>query len=80
MSARHFSRAFKSETGTTPAKFVANVRLEAVCNYLTQTNLPIKRIVSKAGYRSVDVLTRAFRDQFGITPDAYRRRFGTSES
>ncbi len=79
MSVRNFSRAFKDETGITPAKFVANVRLEAVCTYLTQTRLPIKQIAAKAGYRSVDVLTRTFRDQFEITPHAYRQRFGSTE-
>jgi len=76
MSPRHFARAFKDEMGETPARFVSRSRLEAARVYLAESALPIKGIAARCGFASADVLSRRFRDRFGVTPQDYRRAFG----
>lgn len=80
MSPRHFARAFKAATGASPARFVANSRLDAARFHLAETLEPLKRVAERCGFASADVLSRRFRDRFGVTPSAYRQTFGVIES
>lgn len=79
MSERHFARTFSAEIGDPPARFVANVRLDAARVFLTESSLPIKVIAGRCGFESVDVLTRRFRQRFGVAPREYRARFASSD-
>jgi transcriptional regulator GlxA family with amidase domain len=76
MSPRHFARAFKAETGESPARFVAASRLEAARLLLTDSVLPLKSVADRCGFASADVLGRRFRDRSRVTPAIYRERFG----
>lgn len=76
MSPRHFSRAFRQETGEAPARFVAGARLEAARMDLVSTSESVKRVAARCGFRSADVLARRFRERFGMSPMEYRGRFG----
>ena len=40
---------------------------------LTETDLPLKVIVSKTGFANVEYLVSAFRRRTGITPGKYRK-------
>lgn len=77
MSPRHFSRRFRAEAGCTPAEFIERARLERARRLLETTPWPLARVASHCGYRSADVLRRAFLRCLGVTPQAYRERFGT---
>jgi transcriptional regulator GlxA family with amidase domain len=74
MSERQFARAFAAETGTTPARFVEQVRLASAARLLRQTQWTQAKIASHSGFRSIDAFQRAFRRKHGITPRAYRER------
>lgn len=75
MSQRNFSRAFAAETGFTPARFVEQNRVAAAAaQLLRRTRWTQERIASRSGFRSVDALQRAFARQYGLTPQAYRKR------
>lgn len=76
MSERHFGRVFAEMFGTTPARLVERLRLEQACLRLTQGKAPIERIASGVGFRSADAFRRAFHKRYGVTPGAYRERFG----
>lgn len=60
MSPRNFSRAFRAQTGHTPAQFVAQARLGQALRLREQTDWPQEKIAQVSGYRSVDALQRAF--------------------
>lgn len=75
MSPRTFARAYVAETGTTPAKSVEMIRLEAACRALEETGLPLKRIAAMTGLGSEQNLRRVIQRQFGIGPADYRARF-----
>lgn len=75
MSPRHFARTFTAETGTTPARFVTELRIEEARRLLEETDLPIKVVAARVGLGSVEAMRRGFRDVLGATPSDYRARF-----
>lgn len=75
MSERSFARTFRSETGTTPAEFVENARIDAARRLAEESDLPAKRLADAVGYASVDGFRRAFTRRLGVGLVEYRRRF-----
>ncbi|MBT2321304.1 GlxA family transcriptional regulator [Variovorax paradoxus] len=75
MSERSFARVFRSETGTTPAEFVENARIDAARRLVEESDLPAKRLADQVGYANVDAFRRAFGRRLGVSPGEYRRRF-----
>jgi transcriptional regulator GlxA family with amidase domain len=75
MSPRTFARVYAATMGTTPARMVEKIRIEAVRRALEETAMPIKKMASACGFRHEERLRRAFARQVGTTPAEYRRRF-----
>jgi transcriptional regulator GlxA family with amidase domain len=75
LSPRQFSRRFKAEFGTSPARQIEMLRLDAARDHLTGSDVAIDTIARNVGFGSGDVFRRAFDRQFGLTPGDYRRRF-----
>lgn len=75
MSERTFARVFRNETGTTPAEFVENARIDAARRLAEDSDLPAKRLADAVGYANVDGFRRAFSRRLGLTLVEYRRRF-----
>ncbi|SFG54117.1 transcriptional regulator, AraC family with amidase-like domain [Duganella sp. CF458] len=80
MSVRNFSRAFKSDTGETPADFVEAARLDAARRMLEETASPLKRVAARSGFHDQNSLRRAFVRRLGVTPGDYRLRFHPQEA
>jgi transcriptional regulator GlxA family with amidase domain len=75
MSVRHFGRAFRAETGTTPAVFVESSRIEAARRLLETSDRTVAAIAAAVGLRHAETLHRAFQRRVGTTPDRYRQHF-----
>lgn len=75
MSERSFARIFRSETGTTPAEFVENARIDAARRLAEESDMPAKRLASAVGYANVDGFRRAFGRRLGVSLVDYRRHF-----
>ncbi|WP_431050882.1 GlxA family transcriptional regulator [Roseateles sp. L2-2] len=75
MSERTFARVFRDETGTTPAEFVENARIDAARRMAEESDLPAKRLADAVGYANVDGFRRAFGRRLGLTLVEYRKRF-----
>jgi transcriptional regulator GlxA family with amidase domain len=80
MSPRTFARAFRAETGTTPAAYVERLRIEAARRLLETTDLTVETVAGQIGLHRVETLYRAFRRRVGTTPDRYRQHFGRRAS
>src|SRR3984957_3952949 len=80
MSPRTFARQFQSQFGTTPAKWIQSLRVEAARQHLETINMPLKRIAPLTGFRDEQALRRAFIQQMSVTPKQYRERFGVGQS
>lgn len=73
MSVRNFERVFTRETGTAPAHYVLQMRVEAARRHLERTDQALKQVAAAAGFGSVDVMRRAFMRLLGLTPTRYRQ-------
>jgi len=75
MSERHFARAFKAETGMTPAVYVEALRVERARLALESGFEAIDAVARRCGFGTVETLRRAFARRLGVSPGAYRDRF-----
>jgi transcriptional regulator GlxA family with amidase domain len=73
LSPRQFSRAFRAETGQSPAKAVENLRLETARLLMEQGRLPMDVIADETGFADRERMRRAFLRSFGQPPQAIRR-------
>ncbi len=76
MSQRTFLRRFTDATGTTPAKWLMGVRLNAARDHLEQSTLSVEDIAALSGFGTTANLRHHFREQLNTTPSAYRANFG----
>ncbi|CPT48955.1 Putative transcription regulator, AraC family [Mycobacteroides abscessus subsp. abscessus] len=77
LSARQLTRLFHSELGTTPARYVELVRIDAARGALDAGNT-VTEAARIAGFGSAETLRRAFVSELGVSPKAYRERFRTA--
>ncbi|WBV23674.1 GlxA family transcriptional regulator [Pantoea piersonii] len=75
LSVRHLGRLFRQELDMQPGSWLENARIEKVRALLEEGQLPLKAIPAASGYRSGDVMRRAFVKHTGMTPAVYRRVF-----
>ncbi|HEY2718939.1 MAG TPA: GlxA family transcriptional regulator [Solirubrobacteraceae bacterium] len=75
MSPRHFARAFRAETGITPARYVERVRLEAARRRLEDSAEPIAAVADACGFGTAETMRRVFLRALQVGPAEYRRRF-----
>jgi transcriptional regulator GlxA family with amidase domain len=73
LSARQFARAFTEATGTTPAKAIERMRIEAAQLLLQSSSHPIETIAKDTGFGDPERMRRAFIRALGQTPQAIRR-------
>jgi transcriptional regulator GlxA family with amidase domain len=73
MSARHFTRAFVAETGTTPSKAVERLRIEVAKARVQSSSEAIERVAETTGFRDPERMRRAFIRAFGQPPQSLRR-------
>lgn len=75
LSPRQFSRAFREETGQSPAKAVENLRVEAARLLMKRGRLSMDMIADETGFADRERMRRAFLRAFGQPPQAVRRNF-----
>ena len=75
MSERTLARAFVSETGLTPGRFVEVARVEAARRHLEETADDTETIAWACGFSSAEQMRRAFHRRVGVSPADYRSRF-----
>lgn len=73
LSMRQFGRIFVAETGQSPAKAVAQLRLEAARNMIEQSRHPLETIARETGFRDRRQLREVFTRTYGVTPQSLRR-------
>ncbi len=73
LSPRQFGRAFRAETGETPAKAVERVRAEAAKLRIETSAEAIEVIAREVGFSDPERMRRAFLRVFGQPPQGIRR-------
>ena len=72
VSRYHMSRAFGWATGHSVMRYVRGRRLTEAAHSLAAGAPDILAVALEVGYGSHEAFTRAFRDQFGLTPEMIR--------
>jgi transcriptional regulator GlxA family with amidase domain len=73
LSPRQFSRAFRTETGQSPAKAVEHLRVEAARVMVEQSRHTIDEIAAETGFADPERMRRAFLRSYGQPPQVLRR-------
>lgn len=68
----HMTRAFSAATGRSVMQYVRGRRLSEAAKALSSGARDILSVALDAGYNSHEAFTRAFRDEFGLTPETVR--------
>lgn len=74
VSAAHFARAFRNETGEPPHRYLLRRRAERARALLSNGRQTLADIAIESGFANQAHLTSVFSQLFGITPGTYRRQ------
>ena len=72
----HLTRAFGQVTGYSVMRYLKARRLTEAARVLAKGAPDILNVALDAGYGSHEAFTRAFREQFGVTPESVRAQAG----
>jgi AraC-like DNA-binding protein len=72
MSRSAFAAAFRRLVGLTPARYLADRRMQEAARLLTETATPLTGVAERVGYASAVGFHLAFRRHYGMTPGRYR--------
>lgn len=75
LSERQLTRRFRAELGVSPADYVEQVRVERARSVLEAGDDGLERVAERCGFRSAEVMRRAFQRRLGASPREYRSRF-----
>jgi AraC-like DNA-binding protein len=74
LSSRHIQRLFKElHHGHTFSRILEDIRLDAVCRELQESEQSVEKIAKLAGFAGGNYLHAVFRKKFGVTPSEYRK-------
>src|SRR5215469_1510239 len=77
VSRSHLANAFGTATGLSVIAYLRGRRLSEAAKALAGGAPDILAVALDAGYASHEAFTRAFREQFGVTPERVRERGST---
>jgi len=76
MSTRNFVRRFKDATGDSPLIYLQKLRVAAAKRMLESNHRSMQEICEAVGYQDVVFFRGLFQRHTGVSPSAYRERFG----
>ena len=76
ISPRHFSRLFKAETGSGPAKAVERLRVDAARADLESGSSSVQQVAASSGFGDPERMRRSFLRVLGEPPSVLKRRRG----
>lgn len=75
MSRVYFYKKILSLTAKTPSEFIRFIRLKRVADLLKKSQLYINEIAFQTGFNDLKLFRKYFKDEFGVTPTEYKKRF-----
>ena len=78
-STDYFNRIFFSHTGFNIMEYVRFSRLKKAASLLRGTDKDILDIALDCGYEAHESFSRAFKNQYGISPSEYRKKYERAE-
>lgn len=75
-SQKHLERQTLARLGAAPQVIYRRIRLERARGLALETAISVAEIAVRCGYQDASAMTRAFRSEYGTTPQALRRELG----
>ena len=75
VSDRTLVRRFSAAIGQTPLGYLQALRLDAARALLEIGDMPVQSVSVQVGYTDVSSFSRLFKQEVGLSPGSYRRRF-----
>lgn len=72
-SVPHFHRVFTAQVGESAASYVRRLRLERAARKLRIGAVDITEVARAAGYETHAAFSKAFKQQFGLSPSEFRQ-------
>lgn len=72
MSYFGYIKMFRSRMGIPPVSYIINLRINAACDFLINTDMSIKQVGVSVGYRDPHFFSRTFKKHIGVSPIEYR--------
>ena len=66
------TKLFKGELGLTPVAYLWHYRLTVAKKLLEFTDLPVKEVGNRCGFKTVQHFSRKFEEQLGLSPAVFR--------
>jgi transcriptional regulator GlxA family with amidase domain len=76
MSVRNFLRRFRQATGDSPLVYLQKLRVAAAKRMLESDHSTMQEISDAVGYQDIAFFRALFQRHTGLSPSAYRERFG----
>lgn len=70
-SARHLTRVFSSYSGSSPMRYLLDLRLSRAAALLSEGKLGVTEVASAVGIGDSSRFSKVFRKRFGMTPSEY---------
>ena len=74
MSPGYLSMVFKKEAGENIKQYIRDVRMKKAEKLLTVTKMSVREVGQHTGFKNMSYFSKCFRQQFGDTPESYRRK------
>ena len=73
---RNFVRRFKGATGDSPLIYLQKLRVAAAKRLLENDHRTMQEVSDAVGYQDVAFFRQLFERHTGVSPSAYREKFG----
>ena len=75
-SRRNIIRRFKQSTGMTPIRYLQKTKIEAAKKLLENSDKDVLEVMLSSGYNDMKNFRQLFKSLTGLTPKAYRDKYG----
>jgi AraC family transcriptional regulator len=72
LSKYHLLRVFKAATGSTPHRYLVDLRMKRAAALLTRSRKSVLQVAVECGYRSPGQFAAVFRRVYGVSPKEFR--------
>ena len=79
LSRHQLRNRLASITGLTPVAFVLQVRLNYAKHIISSDNSSLTSIANRCGFQNLSYFSKAFKRQFGVSPQQYRKDMGSMQ-
>ena len=74
LSVSRYNAVFREVMGTSPTKYICELRINHACSLLNGTDIPVGIIGDSVGYPDKHFFSKIFKKHVGVSPQEYRQR------